>query len=867
MGATLAITAAVLLILAVLMTLQVLTQIRAFNSAGSDNVQWTLSQVEIESIRLTNSLDQAQRIPSGPSSAALEQVRLNFDVFYSRVSTFTESSIYRQLTQNPDFSAALQHTLGFLDTSVALIDSPDIVLNANLARLHKNSLAIQPSIRQMSLSGLAYFVTLSDTARIGMTKTLIQLAGLAALLVAALVGLVFLLLSVYRQTKSRGLALAQANQRMNTILTTSLDAVIVTDDVGRVLEFNEAAEAVFLCSRTEILGHYVADLIVPDHLRETDPERLRGLGIKGIHDVIGSGRMPVQAKRADGLVFPAEISLQAAMDGQQELYIAFLHDISKRVADEIELVTARDRALAGEKAKSDFLTVMSHEIRTPLNGLLGSLSLMEGTGLSDAQKQLVRNMEVSGDVLIRHVDSVLDIARFGSVKLEYDHENVKLSEILQGIMDGQAAQAKQQGTSLSWHWIGPQRDDVQTNRLALEQILLNLVGNAIKFTPKGRVTIEVEALPELIDDLPVIEFRVTDTGTGIPQASQEQIFEDFVTHKPTSGSDIGGTGLGLGIARRSAHSLGGEVGVESTEGEGSVFWLRLPMADAAQTIDLKPHQISGKPPMPLKILLVEDNEINSAVAVEMLVRDGHVVDTAANGRAGVEAARQTCYDVILMDIAMPVMDGLQATRLIRQGTGPSHTTPIIAVSANILPDDKERFLQAGMDAFVAKPINPTDIRNALLLRDTKTLNGDAPPQQNPNVIVDYERLSNNCDAMGRDAFIQLRDRYISEVNTLLTDHPDTKLAAKSLQSLSELCHKAAGSSAVFGATRLRAALLELAQQARSGALPQVQSTLRRLKDLWPLTRDALLNDQQPKQARKGLPHGIDGGQGDGISLN
>ncbi|MCP4821180.1 MAG: response regulator, partial [Shimia sp.] len=637
-------------------------------------------------------------------------------------------------------------------------------------------------------------------------------------------------LAIYRRANQRGIALQQANQRMQTILTTSLDGVIVTDLDGNVLEFNQAAEETLGYKFSEVCGRPIIELVAPDDMLDTHLANAQRIKEGQAGTIEGQGRVTLRAKRKTGEVFPVELSIQRADDGQQELFIAFLHDISKRIAAEAELLETRDKALAGERAKAEFLTMMSHEIRTPLNGVLGNLSLLNETQLTSTQTRYVRNMDLSGRVLMRHVDSVLDIARFQSGAMEFDIACTDLSSMLTDLVNSQIGQAGQKGTTLAWHWVGARMKWGRTDRAALEQVLLNLLGNAIKFTPGGQVEIEIEVLPDSSPNTPTIEIRVIDTGVGIAKQDMDSIFDDFVTSDTSFGRAIGGTGLGLGITRRIVEGLGGTIGVQSEPGKGSTFWVRLPMEEGRDPGSVQTQALASTPLRHMTILLVEDNAINREVATEILEKDGHTVVAAADGQTGVNRAAAARFDLILMDITMPGMDGLAATRAIRSGGGASSDVPIIAVSANILPQERDRFVAAGMHGFLPKPLNIHDMRQALAGMDHAR-------RSQPTELIDMDQLSANREGMGEAVFERLLDRFVAEVNGFIATQP--ALSGEGFLALERSLHSIAGSAAVFGAAQLRYALLETEGHASARNHAETQRHFDALPQIWHETKSAL----------------------------
>ena len=876
-GCFVALVLTLVLSLSLLYSQKVLTEIARLQSAQSDNVQWTLTQVEVEHLFLINALEH--RMADG--RADLPRIRERYDVFYSRLGTLRTAPLFHDLlATEPAFRQALGELLDFLQDTVPLLDGPDEDLRTGLPALLAKATEERQNVRMLSVTGLGHFAVRADHQRQQIAATLRQLAIATVSLMALLMALSLYLLLINRQKTRRGFALEQANQRMNTILSTSLDGVVVADAQGRIMEFNGAAEQIFRCRSAEAKGRRVTDLFVPDHLRAAHDASLARLRDGGERLIVGRGRVKMEAKRHDGEVFPIELAVQSAWDGKTEILIAFVRDISGRVAGERELVEARDRALAGEKAKADFLTVMSHEIRTPLNGLLGNLSLLGGSPLSDEQRQYVRNMDISGRILLKHVDSVLDIARFEAGQLRLAQERVHLDELLQNLVDGQGGQAAARRNRLGWAWVGAPLYWVLSDAQRIHQILLNLVGNAIKFTEDGRIRVEAEADPAPLPDDPdrrIVEFRVSDTGIGIPEKEVVTIFDDFHTSDTSFGRAAGGAGLGLGISRRITEAMGGEIGVESIPGEGSTFWVRLPLCptDAPKPEDPAPGRrlIRAR----LDILVVEDNDINLQVTRAMLRREGHKVTCARDGRSGVDTAAERRFDAIFMDISMPVLDGLEATRLIRAGGGPSADTPIIALSANVLPQDTERFRDAGMDDFLGKPLTLDALRRALhAMRSEETEDGDldeppAPPEAEPSdtqppqaasptppalpapegrgdrapeeasadagaAVVDAGKMQEMRQNLGDAGFERLLARFIEEADQLSADLPADASGIQDPDEFAGRIHKVAGSAAVFGATEFRQILNRAERAAQAGDDDDLARSLARLGPCWRQTR-------------------------------
>ncbi|MFG6528201.1 response regulator [Sulfitobacter sp. 1A10445] len=798
------------------------------NSASSDNVQWTLSQSEVEFLDYKLQLITALSEPTPD----LKALRREFDIFYSRIVTLRQSSIYEDLRLKPEFSAYLAEVQAFLEESASIIDQPDSDLIADLPMLLGRTVDIRPSVRQLSISGLNYFAVDSDVRRNAIAVTLTQLAIGVTLLTLTLLLLAIYLGRLNAQNVKRRAEAVDAGKRMNIVTDTALDAVLVSDAEGRILVFNSAAEQIFGYDADYAIGKELGDLIVPDHHLEAHNDGMQRLRDGGARHVVGKGRIKLEAKRATGELFPVELAIQSAQTDDGEIFIAFLRDISHRMQAERDLVEARDRALAGEKAKTDFLATMSHEIRTPLNGLLGNLTLLQDTKLTPRQNRYAKNMETSGKLLMSHISDVLDITKYDAGKLVLRPVPMNVSDLLRDIVDSQSGAALANNTTLTWGWSGPSVDWILSDRERLQHILMNIIGNAVKFTIDGQVSIEAEVQEA---EEPLLQIIVSDTGIGMDPALQVQIFDDFMTGDSSYDRNVGGTGLGLGIAQRFTKALGGTITVESEENIGSSFALSLPIVPIAPPTT----EISSKDPQhtakSIDILLVEDNEINRSVAREMLQAVGHKVTEAHNGQIAVDLAKTHRFDLILMDISMPVMDGRRATREIRAG-GACATSPIIALTANAMPEEQEAFLQDGMNEVLTKPLNRSamiDMISALAQPEKHS----PPVQQETATLVSRSYLDDLRETLGEAAVEKLLLRYVSEMETAITylrDHTQ-----HSAEEISQLAHRIAGSSAALGAVEMRTTLVEIEKAAQTDDPSKLEGNIAKLQSIWGATQQQL----------------------------
>ncbi len=388
----------------------------------------------------------------------------------------------------------------------------------------------------------------------------------------------------------------------------------------------------------------------------------------------------------------------------------------RQQAVEEELRRTRDEAIEATRAKSAFLAEMSHEIRTPMNGIVGMVELLKGSGLDHRQRAYVATIEGSVDALLTITNDILDLSKIEAGKMSLDARPFDLRGLIEEVARLLAPRARQKGLSISYQVAPEVPARLIGDPVRIRQILTNFAANAVKFTDAGEVTLQARVL-KATEDGPTIHLAVRDTGIGISLEHQAVVFESYTQLEDDPERLHGGTGLGLTICRSLVALMHGRIGVESLPGVGSTFWVELRLASALEAAPgaTGPTGDETEAPLdvPLHVLVVEDHDINRHVAAEMIRLLGCHVDAVGDGREALAVLEGRAYDIVLMDIQLPGLDGLATTaELRRREASTGRHVPIIALTANAMAGDRQRCLRAGMDDYLAKPLRTRTLRQA-----------------------------------------------------------------------------------------------------------------------------------------------------------
>ena len=513
-------------------------------------------------------------------------------------------------------------------------------------------------------------------------------------------------------------ALRQSEGRYRSIIEDMHDGYFEMDLKGTLTFFNDALCKLHKRSPEELIGTNNQEFMDAETAK-------RALAVYSKIYLTGEPARGLVWKRTrpdDGdRWFESSASLMKDADGKPTGFRGISRDITQQILDEAALQRAKEAAEAANRAKSEFLANMSHEIRTPMNGIIGMTELTLDTPLAPQQREYLGMVKDSADALLSIVNDVLDFSKIEAGKLDLDPINFQLRDCIEDTVKALGLRVHQKGLELTYQILPEAPDDLVGDPGRLRQIITNLVGNAIKFTSQGVVAVRVTVDALGSDDV-LLHFAVADTGIGIPAEKQQVIFDSFSQADGSTTRRYGGTGLGLAISSKLVSMMGGQIWVESRPEMGSTFHFTARFA--AQK---KEEEAAPLTPAPetnsnsrrankehLHILLAEDNAVNQRLAARLLEKEGHSVLVVSDGRQAVAAFESESFDLILMDVQMPEMNGYEATAAIREKErAPGGHIPIIAMTAHAMKGDRERCLDAGMDGYVSKPIKSTQLVEAI----------------------------------------------------------------------------------------------------------------------------------------------------------
>ena len=503
---------------------------------------------------------------------------------------------------------------------------------------------------------------------------------------------------------------------LSGVISSALDAIVITGQYGHIIHWNQSAMEIFGYTEKEVKGRTLMETIIPLSYEYTHWNGFQGFQ-EGANISILNKRLELTAVRKNKEEFPIELTVTAIEDESESYYSAFIRDISSRRQREQELVQMKEKAEQAAKAKSQFLSVMSHELRTPLNAVIGITHLLMQSQPREDQQEDLRTLQFSGESLLHIINDILDFTKLDSGKIELSAIDFNLRELAQSLYQSFSFKAKEKSIVFDVEYDDKMPFYVKGDNFRLSQVLNNLISNAIKFTQEGFVKLKIEMIENQGGSY-VTQFSVIDSGIGIPEDKQQKIFEQFTQADSDTTRLYGGTGLGLSISARLVELMGSSIVVTSTPGKGSKFQFSMVLQEGVKTdpsslstgttkvISKSNEQFQGK-----TILLAEDNVFNANIARRFITGWGAQLEIVVDGRQALEFVSRRKYDLILMDVQMPVLDGFACTRKIRKHF---KDIPIIAITASPRNEIIHEIMACGMNDFVSKPFKPNELRTKLL---------------------------------------------------------------------------------------------------------------------------------------------------------
>ncbi len=636
----------------------------------------------------------------------------------------------------------------------------------------------------------------------------------------------------------------ESEYKFRKIVDTSLDAVVTVNKKSKITEWNEQAEITFGYTREEALGQTMMDLIMPPRFRDAHNKGMTNYFKTG-HGPVLNNRIEIFAIDRNNREFPIELSINEIILHGEHFFSAFIRDITERKQAEEKILAAQKAAEKARLAEQQFLANMSHEIRTPINAVVGMTHLLYSTPLNDTQKEYIDALRYSSESLMGIVNNILDISKIEAGKLEFEQKEFSLESLLKGLNQTFQFRMIDKDLTLDISFDKRIENYLVGDPTRLKQVLFNLLGNAFKFTSEGSIGIHTMLLAQTSDTF-TIQFDVFDTGIGIASDKLDTIFESFKQADVSVTRKYGGTGLGLAIVKQLVERQGGSIHVRSQVGRGSNFMVTLPFGNSGMPIDEDREQGNynrefrdSERIKKIKFLIVEDNEMNQKLVQKILSNWGCQYDLAENGKIAVQKSLETTYDIILMDVHMPEMDGFTATSTIRNNpNNPNKDAHIIALTAAAFVEEKNKAKEVGMNNFLTKPFSPVDLASIIQKVDVSQKDNSIPEvateeaqlAENPIPQVDLSKLEKlvKNDPSFMEDMISI---FLKDIPVTLKEM-DTALQNEEWQTVCDLAHKIKSNFMLMGMTELHETAFRIESMIRSKSIhpESVQSDVQYLME-------------------------------------
>ena len=581
---------------------------------------------------------------------------------------------------------------------------------------------------------------------------------------------------------------------LDAICDTALDAVVAVDHGGSVVAFNKQAEDLFGHSQADAIGRPMAELIIPERYRAAHEAGMQRYIDTGKRKLIG-GKVEIEALHSDGHDVPVELGLSILPISNGEVFLSFLRDLTERKQREADIAEAKEKAERANASKSFVISMLAHDMRTAVGGVTGSLALIDQDGLPVREREVVDAIHASAHQLRRLLDDTLDFARLEAGEIEVTKAPVRIADVVEELSQSWTPRLRNSDMSFVVDCDSSAPEVVNSDVARLRQILGNLLANAMKYAPGSNVTVRFAGFDD--DGLHV---SVSDTGSGFSEEAISTAFEPFMRPE---GQQAKGAGLGLSIVKTLAERLAGSVDLTAEGGDGARVELRFPHCKIEEAPAVEPTVSPVAKFDGIGVLLVEDNATNQLIATRFLEQLGCDVTVCRDGESGLQTAESVGFDVILMDIDLPKMNGKDVMRAIRAGTGPNNTAPLVAFTAFAIRSQKDEILASGADTILAKPISGREdfeVALSFALKRTPS-SADSQSEHRTQAAIDPDRLNSLRETLGTEDFRDLADEFVKDLASL---RHSLCTAAGDTESIRSTTHIAVSVAGAIGAQKAQA---------------------------------------------------------------